>query len=461
MFQPKTIIEPFQIKSVEPLLLLNQNERWEALKKAKFNLFKLSSSAVSIDLLTDSGTSAMSSEQWAAIQRGDEAYAGSRSFEDFHQVVQGLTGFSFIIPTHQGRASERILFSVLADKFQSKTKNVYIPSNSHFDTTRANAEALGFLAQDFPCEESLNFESDFRFKGNMDLNRLEDFLKKRSAGEVPLGFSSITNNTCGGQPVSFQNLKETAEIYRKYNVPFYLDACRFAENIAFIRRYERPKDSPEQIAKDVFRLADGCTFSAKKDAFANIGGFLATNDQQLVDDFTSLVILTEGFPTYGGLAGRDLAAIAQGIREVLDPNYLEYRLAVTEYMGRRLEEMGIPHLKPTGGHAIYLDAKSFCDHLKWNEYPGQALALSLYLHGGVRSCEIGSVMFGRQADGSEQAHHSELVRLAIPRRVYTQSHMDYVLELIQYVFDSRREIRPVRIVKEPKRLRHFTAEFSW
>lgn len=459
MFQPKTIIEPFQIKSVEPLSLLSRKERYEALKRADYNLFKLKSEAVTIDLLTDSGTSAMSAEQWASLQRGDEAYAGSQSFQDFHDTIKKLTSYSHIIPTHQGRASEKIFFSVLAKRRTSDQKVQFIPNNSHFDTTRANAEAAGFQAVDFPCDEFFDFESDFPFKGNMNLKKLEEFLSQTPKEQIPVGFITITNNTCGGQPVSFENLKSTAEIYRKYQIPFYLDACRFAENVAFIRKYERQNDSTEKIAKEIFALAEGCTFSAKKDAFANIGGFLATNDEDLLEDFTAMLILTEGFPTYGGLAGRDLSVIAQGLREVLDENYLAYRLAVTEYMGRVLSQVKIPFLKPPGGHALYLDAKSIATHLSWNEYPGQSLAIQLYLEAGIRSCEIGSVMFGRKPDGSESAHSSELVRLAIPRRVYTQSHMDYVLEAIEYVYQNRSELKPVKIIREPKQLRHFGSKF--
>lgn len=459
MFQPKTIIEPFQIKSVEPLSLLSRKERYEALKQADYNLFKLNSETVTIDLLTDSGTSAMSAEQWASLQRGDEAYAGSRSFQDFHDTIKNLTSYSHIIPTHQGRASEKIFFSVLAKRRGLDQKVYFIPNNSHFDTTRANAEAAGFQAVDFPCDEFFDFESDFPFKGNMNLKKLENFLGQTPKEQIPVGFTTITNNTCGGQPVSFENLKSTAEIYRKYQIPFYLDACRFAENVAFIQKYERQNDSAENIAKEIFALADGCTFSAKKDAFANIGGFLATNDEDLLEDFTAMLILTEGFPTYGGLAGRDLSVIAQGLKEVLDENYLAYRLAVTEYMGRVLSQAKIPFLKPPGGHALYLDAKSIATHLSWNEYPGQSLAIQLYLEAGIRSCEIGSVMFGRKSDGSESSHTSELVRLAIPRRVYTQSHMDYVLEAIEYVYQNRNELKPVKIIREPKQLRHFSASF--
>jgi len=369
-------------------------------------------------------------------------------------------GFRFVIPTHQGRAAERILFSVLAAQRKGKPK-ASIPNNSHFDTTRANAEAMGFEAVDFPCEEYFDFKSRFPFKGNMNLQKLASFLESTPKDQIPLGFCTITNNSCGGQPVSFENLTQVSKLYRKFKVPFYLDACRFAENIAFIREYELPSFSPIEIARKIFALADGCTFSAKKDGIVNIGGILATNDANLLPDLTAELILSEGFPTYGGLAGRDLAAMAQGLKEVLEPDYLSYRIAVMRYMANRLEEMGVPYLKPAGGHAIYLDARTFLSHLKWNQYPGQALALSLYVEGGIRSCEIGSVMFGRKPDGSEAAHSAELVRLAIPRRVYTQSHMDYVLEVIGYVHARKQEIAGVQIASEPKRLRHFSAEFQW
>lgn len=457
-FSPTVIIEPFRIKSVEPLRQLSRSERAHSLKQANFNLFKVPSDDVLLDLLTDSGTSAMSALQWAAIQRGDESYAGSSSYFEFESVIQSLTGIKHIIPTHQGRAAERILFQTLAQRF--KGRGGRIPSNSHFDTTRANLEAAGFEGVDLPCEEFFNFDSDFPFKGNMNLEKLEAFLKAYQ-GQIPIGMLTITNNSCGGQPVSFANIEAVSKLYRQYGVPFYLDACRFAENIGFIRRHERPGSNPTEIAHEIFRLTDGCTFSAKKDALANIGGFLATNDDEIIEDFTALLILTEGFPTYGGLAGRDLLAIAQGLREILDVHYLDYRLAVTRYIGAELDRLKIPYLRPAGGHAIYLDAKRICSHLKWNEYPGHALALALYLEGGVRGCEIGSVMFGRKPDGAEKAHSAELVRLAIPRRVYTQSHMDYLLEVIEFVAAGRQKIPPVGIVKEPKQLRHFASDFSW
>lgn len=459
-FSPQTIIEPFQIKSVEPLEILTRPQRQEALRKAKYNLFKLRSREVLIDLLTDSGTSAMSAAQWAALQLGDESYAGSESFEVFHKKVKELTGYEHIVPTHQGRASERLLFGVLAQRLKGQS-GMIIPNNAHFDTTRANAEAVGFEAMDLPCDEFYDFESSFRFKGNMHLGRLENLLNSTPREKIPIGMLTLTNNTCGGQPVSLENIRAVAALYKRYGIPFYLDACRFAENVGYIHFHEYPNRSPREIAEEIFRLADGCSFSAKKDAFANIGGFLATNDSELIPDITEMLILTEGFPTYGGLAGRDLVAIAQGLEEILEVDYLRYRLQVTAYMGQRLDRLGVPYLKPAGGHAIYLDAKRIAQHLEWNQYPGQSLVLALYEEAGIRSCEIGSVMFGRKPDGREEAHKVELVRLAIPRRVYTQSHMDYVLEAIEYVYNKRASLRPVEILSEPKRLRHFSSEFSW
>jgi len=456
MFRSEIIIEPFQIKSVEPLTLLSREQREVALQKANLNLFCLKSREVLIDLLTDSGTSAMSAAQWAAMQLGDEAYAGSRSFEELEKEVQELTGFPHLIPTHQGRAAEYLLFRMIAKHSPGGT----VPNNSHFDTTRANSEAAGLVAMDFPAVESTEFKSDFPFKGNMNLAALGDFLRGKSASQVPLGMITITNNTCGGQPVSLENIRRVSEMYRAQKIPFFIDACRFAENIAFIQLNERPRSSIKEIAREVFSLADGMTFSAKKDAFANIGGFIALRDDKWADELRADLILTEGFPTYGGLAGRDLAAIAQGLREVMDEDYLRYRLAVTRYMGKFLDQHQIPWLRPAGGHAIYLDAKSFAPHLTWNQYPGQSLAIQLYREAGIRSCEIGSVMFGRRPDGSEQAHRYELVRLAIPRRVYTQSHMDYVLAAIHYVYENRSQMKPVSIRKESPRLRHFTASFS-
>lgn len=458
-FQSKTIIEPFQIKSVEPLPFLTREERQQRLQAAKFNLFKLHSRDVTIDMLTDSGTSAMSSAQWAAMQLGDEAYAGSRSFEFLEKTVQELTGYSHVIPTHQGRASESLLFRMLARRQKPGLKPAIIPNNSHFDTTRANAEFAGFEARDFPCPESQDLRSSFRFKGNMDLAALENFLKEFSE-RVPLGMITLTNNSGGGQPASFANIQQTSALFKKYGIPFFIDGCRFAENVAFVCRDEMPNTSPKEVARQVFDLADGVSFSAKKDAFANIGGFLALRSSAWADELKNDLILTEGFPTYGGLAGRDLAAIAQGLIEILSEDYLRYRLAVTQYMGESLDRAEIPWLRPAGGHAIYLDAKSFAPHLQWKDYPGQSLAIALYQEAGIRGCEIGSLMFGRQRDGSERAHRHELVRLAIPRRVYTQSHMDYVLEAIQYIFSRRNELKPVRVVKEPPVLRHFTAEFS-
>lgn len=458
-FQSRSVIEPFRIKTVEPLPRLSRSERIEALKRAKFNLFKLKSSEVLVDLLTDSGTSAMSALQWAALQRGDESYAGSTSFLELQELVQELTGYPHVIPTHQGRAAERILFKVLAAK--SSVQKGKVPSNGHFDTTRANLESLGYEAVDLPSTEFYRSNHQARFKGNMDIERLEQFLQDHGKQSVPFGMLTITNNSCGGQPVSLENIKKVSDLYRQYDIPFFLDACRFAENAAFICRDEYQQMKPWDCARQIFSLADGCSFSGKKDALVNIGGFIATRKDSLLEALTQELILTEGFPTYGGLAGRDLAAMAQGLREVLDPSYLEYRLAVTQYMSSALQRLEIPHLQPAGGHALYLDAGKICSHLKWSDYPGQALALSLYCEGGLRSSEIGSLMFGRQLDGSEKAYPFELVRLAIPRRVYTQSHMDYCIELIAYVVEHAKRIPPVKILKQSPQLRHFSAEFSW
>ncbi|TVQ81196.1 MAG: tryptophanase [Bradymonadales bacterium] len=460
-FQSKVIIEPFQVKSVQSLDFTTRDERSAALKEARYNLFRLPAQKVLIDLLTDSGTSAMSSEQWAALQRGDESYAGAKSFQKFQSKVQELTGYEYIIPTHQGRAAERLLFSVLSERRGSTAEPQWVPNNSHFDTTRANIEAVGFRAIDFVSPAAQKVQEAIPFKGNMDVEALKKFLESTPRSQIPVGMLTLTNNSCGGQPVSLENIREVSRLYRHYGIPFILDACRFAENVAFICRDEEKGRMPAEVAREIFSLADGCSFSAKKDALVNIGGFLALKSSDWVEDLHSQLILTEGFPTYGGLAGRDLEAMTQGLDEVLEPAYLEYRLASLEYLGKFCEQKGIPYLKPVGGHALYLDAASFYPHLKWSDYPGQSLALSLYLEGGLRSCEIGSLMFGRQFDGTEKAHGVELVRLAIPRRVYTQSHMDYCLELIEFVFHQRKAAKAVRILKEPKRLRHFTAEFSW
>ena len=444
----KTIIEPFRIKSVEPLRHTTEAEREQYLVEAGFNLFRIEAGRILIDLLTDSGTSAMSTEQWAAVMRGDESYAGSESFFRLKRVADDLTGFRHMIPTHQGRAAERILFTVMCKPGQ------VVPSNTHFDTTRANIEFTGARAVDLPIPEAADTQARLDFKGNLDVAALEGLIDAEGAGRIPLVMLTVTNNSGGGQPVSMGNIEAVHEICARHNIPLYLDACRFAENAWFIRERETgyASWSPKQIAQKMFSLADGCTFSAKKDAFANIGGFLCTNDDRIAQQETNLLILTEGFPTYGGLAGRDLEAIAVGLEEVLDPDYLRYRIVSTGYLGRHIADHGVPIVEPPGGHAIYIDAARMLPHIPKHQFPGQALAVELYRHAGIRSVEIGSVMFGAEA-------RHELLRLAIPRRVYTQSHIDYVVEAILEVNAAKDQIRGMEIVEEPPFLRHFSARF--
>jgi len=454
----KTVIEPFKIKTVEPLKFTTRARREEILAAAGWNLFAVPAEEVLIDLLTDSGTAAMSSRQWAGILDGDEAYAGARSFYRFERTVRELTGYRHVIPTHQGRAAERILFSILGGPGK------IIPNNSHFDTTRANIEVSGAAAVDLPTAEGLDPALVQDFKGNMNLAGLERLLKREGRERVPLVLMTVTNNACAGQPVALGNLRRVAELCRSYGIPFFLDACRFAENAWFIKTREpgcRGR-SPREIAREMFALADGCTMSGKKDGLVNIGGFLALNDESLAQQARNLLIVTEGFPTYGGLAGRDLEAFAQGLEEVLEEDYLRYRIRSIAYVVERLDELGIPVYRPAGGHAVYLDARAFLPHIPPQEYPGQALACALYLEGGIRSCEIGSVMFGKHDPdtGAFRPAPLEQVRLAVPRRVYTQSHMDYVIETIAAVFARRREIGGLRIVSEPPLLRHFTARFE-
>jgi tryptophanase len=446
----KTVIEPFRIKSVEPLRQTTRGEREQLLSKAGYNLFMLESRDVLIDLLTDSGTSAMSTEQWAAMMRGDESYAGSASFFRMKRVVQDLTGFKHVIPTHQGRAAERILFSVMCKQGQ------VVPNNTHFDTTRANIEFTGARAVDLPVAEAMDTQARLDFKGNMDVTALEGLIAAEGPASIPLIMVTVTNNSGGGQPVSMRNLEAVRAVASRYGIPLYLDACRFAENAWLIHEREAQyrQSSPREIARRMFSLADGCTFSAKKDAFANIGGMLCTNDDLLAAQETNLLILTEGFPTYGGLAGRDLEAIAVGLEEILDPDYLRYRITSTAYLGRHIAHQGVPIVQPPGGHAIYIDAARMLPHVSRAQFPGQALAVELYRHAGIRSVEIGSVMFGGAA-------RHELLRLAIPRRVYTQSHIDYVVEAIVEVYEYRDRIRGMKIVEEPPFLRHFSARFDW
>ena len=444
----KTIIEPFRIKSVEPLRHTTREERDRCVERAGYNLFLIAAKDILIDLLTDSGTSAMSTEQWAAMMRGDESYAGSESFFRMKRAVDELTGFRHMIPTHQGRAAERILFTIAC------RPGHVVPSNTHFDTTRANIEFTGARAVDLPVAEAADTQARLDFKGNMDVAALERLIETEGAANIPLVMLTVTNNSGGGQPVSMENIQMVRRVAARHGIPLYLDACRFAENAWFIREREPGyKDwAPKQIAQKMFSLADGCTFSAKKDAFANIGGFLCTNDARLAAQETNLLILTEGFPTYGGLAGRDLDAIAVGLEEVLDPDYLEYRIRSTGYLGRHIADRGVPIVEPPGGHAIYIDAGRMLPHIPRAQFPAQALAVELYRHAGIRGVEIGSVMFG------DKAQH-ELLRLAIPRRVYTQSHIDYVVEAILEVNETKERIRGLEIVDEPPFLRHFSARF--
>jgi tryptophanase len=454
----KTIIEPFRIKAVEPIRMTTRAERENKIREAYHNVFLLHAADVLIDLLTDSGTGAMSSDQWAAVMRGDESYAGSPSYYRFEESVKRLFPFDHIIPTHQGRAAERILFAVMCGAGH------VVPNNTHFDTTRANIEYRGARALDLPCPESRNIGESFPFKGNMDVAALEKLLLQEGRAAVPLVMLTITNNSGGGQPVSMENVRKVSETCRRFDVPFYIDACRFAENAYFIKLRE-PGYADIQvadIARELMSYSDGCTMSAKKDGLANIGGFLATNNAEIAQQEKDLLILTEGYPTYGGLAGRDLEAIATGLEEVVHEDYLQYRIVSTDYLGRHIADEGVPIVQPPGGHAIYIDAGAFLPHLDPLEYPGIALAVELYVEAGIRTVEIGSVMFGHhdQLSGEEAPAKQELLRLAIPRRVYTQSHIDYVVEAILDVFKRRESIPGYRITQQAPFLRHFTARFE-
>ncbi len=453
----KTIIEPFKIKSVEPIRFTTKEERIKLIKDAGYNPFMLHADDVLIDLLTDSGTSAMSSKQWAGIMDGDESYAGSKSFYRFEETVKKITGLKYIIPTHQGRAAEKILFSVVGGKGK------FIPNNTHFDTTRANVEFTGAEAVDLLNEAGKHPEIRADFKGNMDVKKLEEFIIKTGRENIPLCMITVTNNSGGGQPVSMQNIKDVKQVCKKFDIPLFIDACRFAENAYFIKRREPgySNKSVLEIAQEMFSYADGATMSAKKDALVNIGGFLALNDENIAQQCRNLLIVTEGFPTYGGLAGRDLEAVAQGLEEILDEHYLQYRIRSIEYLGEKLVASGVPIIEPPGGHAIYLDAKRFLPNIPSENFPGQAIVCELYIEGGIRSVEIGSVMFGKYDDnGKLIPPPMELVRLAIPRRVYTQSHIDYVFEIILEVFNKRKALKGYKIVYEAPMLRHFTAQFE-
>lgn len=453
----RTIIEPFRIHSVQSITFPTREEREAALERSGYNLFGLHADEVIIDLLTDSGTGAMSSKQWAGMMDGDESYAGSRSFYRFREAVAEITGFDQIIPTHQGRAAERILFSVMVGEGD------VVPNNTHFDTTRANVEFQGAEARDLPCAESRDTGAERPFKGNMDVDALEATIEEVGAEHVPLVMVTVTNNSGGGQPVSMANLRAVHAVCERYGIPLFLDACRFAENAWFIKQREDGYQdrTPLEIAQEMFSLVDGCTMSAKKDGLANIGGFIGLRDAGIAQEARNLLILTEGFPTYGGLAGYDLEAIAVGLHEVLDEEYLRYRIRSTAYLADKVAAAGVPIVQPPGGHAVYLDAKAFLPHIPPSQYPAQALAVELYRDGGVRGVEIGSVMFGKpQEDGTEVPAAKELVRLAVPRRTYTQSHIDYVGEVVISVAEHADRIGGYRIVEQAPWLRHFTATFE-
>jgi tyrosine phenol-lyase len=445
----RTIIEPFRIKSVEPISFTSRAEREQLLRAAHYNLFLLRANDVLIDLLTDSGTGAMSTHQWAAVMEGDESYAGSRSFDRFKHSVQDIFGYKHVIPAHQGRAAERILFHVMCKKGD------VVPNNTHFDTTRANVEYVGAEAVDLLMPEARQPEAVLPFKGDLNVAGLERLIARVGRKRIPLVMLTVTNNSGGGQPVSMANAKAVSDLCHLHGIPLYFDACRFAENAYFIKLREPgyADKSPKEIAQQMFSLGDGCTMSAKKDGMANIGGFLCTNDDMLARQEENLLILTEGYPTYGGLAGRDLEAIAVGLQESLQEDYLRYRIASTAYLGNHISERGVPIVMPPGGHAIYIDAKAFLPHVPVEQFPGVALAAELYLEGGIRSVEIGSLMFGKAAQ-------MELVRLAIPRRVYTQSHIDYVVEMILRVWEQRTRIKGLQLTYEAPFLRHFTAHLE-
>lgn len=453
----KTIIEPFKIKSVEPIHFTTREQRIKIIKDASYNPFLIHADDVLIDLLTDSGTSAMSSAQWAGMMLGDESYAGSNSFFRFEKTIQDITGMPIVIPTHQGRAAEKILFSVIGGKGK------YIVSNTLFDTTRANIEFSGAEGIDLLCAEGKIPASIAPFKGNMDVKAFEKFINKKGGQNIPLCIITVTNNSGGGQPLSMQNIKAVKSICKKHDIPLFVDACRFAENCYFIKKREKgysDRSIPE-IAHELFSYADGCTMSAKKDAFANIGGFLALRNEELAVKCRNLLIITEGFTTYGGLAGRDMEAIAIGLKEVMEEDYLQYRIRSIEYLSEKLVAAGVPLVRPAGGHAVYLDAKEMLPHIRPDQYPGQALVSALFVEGGIRGVEIGSLMFGKyDAAGKLIPSVMELVRLAIPRRVYTQSHIDYVAEVILKVFKDRKNIKGLRIEYEAPTLRHFTVKMK-
>ena len=454
----KTIIEPFRIKMVEPIKMMTRSERLAVLESAHYNVFLIKAENILIDLLTDSGTGAMSSAQWAKMMEGDESYAGCRSFYELEKVIYDITGLKHIFPTHQGRAAERILFSAIGGEGK------IIPNNTHFDTTRANVEYTGAEAKDLVIAEGKDPTTIHPFKGNMDIPELEALFKDTAKEKIPLCMITVTNNSGGGQPVSMENIRETSALCKKYEIPFFMDACRFAENAYFIKQRESGYENTSivDIAREMFSYVDGCTMSAKKDGLVNIGGFLAVNDDQLAEQIRNLEILTEGYPTYGGMAGRDLAALSQGLQEVLDEDYLKYRIVSTAYLGDALKKMGVPIIEPTGGHAVYIDAKGFLPHIPPSQYPGQSLVCALYEIGGIRSVEIGTLMFGKvdPATGQDILAPMELVRLAIPRRTYTQSHIDYVIEVFEALIKEKETFPGYKITQQAPYLRHFTAHLS-
>ncbi len=453
----KTIIEPFRIKSVEPLGFTTEEERKELLNQAHYNVFNLKAEKIMIDLLTDSGTGAMSAAQWGGIITGDESYAGARSYYNFENTIKDITGYREIIPVHQGRAAEKILMSIIGGKGK------YIVSNSHFDTTKANVETSGAQAIDLPVKSALDFDSPAPFKGDIDIPALERFIKKTGAKNIPLCIMTVTNNSLGGQPVSMKNIKDAQNVCRKYNIPMFLDCARFAENAYFIKLREKgfAKMPIKEIVKEMFDSADGAMMSCKKDAFANMGGFIAMNNSEWALEARQILILTEGFRTYGGLAGRDLEAIAIGLREIMDEKYLQYRIASTEYLGKGLAKNGVPIINPPGGHGVYIDAKKFLPHIKPENFPAQSLNCHIYLLGGIRATEIGTIATGkRDKKGNLVPSDIDLVRMAIPRRVYTQSHMDYVIEVFAELAKHKKDVKGLEIVEAPKILTHFTAKLK-